>query len=76
MNPLHARQELLAAGDLLLIGKLGLGKTGLVGHAAQFRKPSAPRLHQSPQNQKLNQRLPNFILLNQESDEGPWVIEV
>jgi hypothetical protein len=30
---LHARQELLAPRDLLLIRKLGLGKTGLVGHA-------------------------------------------
>ena len=29
----HAREKLLAAGDLLFIRKLGLGKTGLMRHA-------------------------------------------
>ena len=33
----HAREELLALGNLLL-RKLGLRKTGLVVHAIQFRK--------------------------------------
>ena len=40
----HAREKLLAAGDLLFIGKLGLGKTRLVGHADKFRKPIPSRL--------------------------------
>ena len=37
-NGLHAREELLAARDFLFTGKLGLGKTRLMGHATEFRK--------------------------------------
>ena len=40
---LHAREELLAPGGLLLVRKLGLGKTALVGHAMQLRKHPPPR---------------------------------
>ena len=54
----RARQELLAAGDLLFIGKLGLRKTRLVDHAFEFRKPSTARPQENPESQKLNQRLP------------------
>jgi hypothetical protein len=42
---LHAGQKLLATGGLLFGGKLGLGKTRLVGHASQFRNSSSARLH-------------------------------
>ena len=42
----HAREELLAASDLLFIGKLGLGKTRLVGHALKFIKFPLRRLYQ------------------------------
>ena len=37
-NGLHAREELLAARDFLFTGKLGLGKTRLMGHVTEFRK--------------------------------------
>jgi hypothetical protein len=39
----HAREEFLAAGDFLFSGKLGLGKTWLVGHALKFRNSCATR---------------------------------
>ena len=42
---LHAREKLLAAGDLLFIGKLGLRKTRLMGHASEFRKRLLRRLY-------------------------------
>ena len=42
---LHAGEELLAPGDLLLIGELDLGKTRLVDHAHEFRKRPLLRLH-------------------------------
>jgi len=41
----HAREKLLAAGDLLFIRKLGLGKTRLMGHALKFMKHHLRRLH-------------------------------
>jgi hypothetical protein len=41
---LHPRKKLFAAGNLLLIGKLGLGETRLVRHALEFRKPQPTRL--------------------------------
>ena len=43
---LHAGEELLAAGVLLFIRKLCLGKTRLAGHAGEFRKHLLPRLYE------------------------------
>jgi hypothetical protein len=40
----HPREELLAAGGLLFCGKFGLGKTRLMGHASESRKPNLPSL--------------------------------
>jgi hypothetical protein len=39
----HARKELLPARALLFIRKPGLGKTWLMGHALEFRKPRPTR---------------------------------
>lgn len=41
----HAREELLAAGRLLLGGKLGLRKTRLMGHAQSLENQTRPVSH-------------------------------
>ena len=58
---LHAREELFAAGDHLFIRILGLGKTGLMGHASEFRNPRLAVCNKS-KTDGLNHRFPRETL--------------
>ena len=53
----RAREKLLAAGDLLFIRKLGLGKTGLMGHALKFMKHHLRRRYKI-ENQEIKSAFP------------------
>src|SRR5450432_3323972 len=59
----HAREKPFAAGSLLFGGKLGVGETRLMRHAAKF-KPTTRSRHLESQARGLNQR---FLNMNQKT---------
>ena len=61
---LHPRKELLAPGDLVLIGELGPREAGLVDHATDSTKPRTDRQHQTEKRSGLIQRFPSNTRLS------------